>query len=106
MGNVKAKTFIPVPVVASVLAMPAVAFAHSNGPLPREQAHAERVQLQRAGYYDRTGADTQYPMNFQAALARVAAQQQAFATYGGVNSSSAAGRPAYVASDRPVYFRS
>ncbi|MFP3564996.1 DUF4148 domain-containing protein [Paraburkholderia sp. SIMBA_030] len=102
----KAKAFIPAPVVASVLCIPAVAFAYSSGPLTLEQVRAEQVQLQRTGYYDRSSADTQFSMNFQAALARVAAQRQAFESYGGATSSSTAGSPAHVASDNPVRFDS
>lgn len=102
----KRKRFSPIPVVASVLTLPTIACAHNNGPLTREQVCAEVIQLQRASYYDRTSVDTQYPMNFQAALARAAAQQQAFASYGGVNSSSAAGLQAAVASDKPTHLDS
>ena len=102
----KANEFIPGCVVASVLAIPTVAFSHSNGPLTNEQVPAEPVQPQQAGYHDRTSASTRYSMNYQAALARVEAQRQAFESYGGVNSSSAAGPQAHVASNKPVHFDS
>ncbi|MHB9841783.1 hypothetical protein Q8F57_044115 [Paraburkholderia terrae] len=101
----KAKKFIPGSVVASVLAIPTVAFAHGNGPLAGEPVRAERVQLQQATYSDRTSARTQYSMNFQAAVARVEAQAHAFETYGGVSSSSAVRASTHVTLDKPIRFR-
>ncbi|TDN62124.1 hypothetical protein [Paraburkholderia sp. BL10I2N1] len=105
----KSKTFLPVPVVASVLSFSTAAFANSDGPQTYEQAAAQTVQRQTVhrqtvGYHDRTSAATQHAMDFQAVLARVEAQRQAFNTYGGLNSSSASRPSDNVASDRPVDF--
>ncbi|MDH6147632.1 MULTISPECIES: hypothetical protein [Paraburkholderia] len=100
----KSKTFLPVPVVASVLSFSTAAFANSDGPQTYEQAAAQMVQRQTVGYHDRTSAATQHAMDFQAVLARVEAQRQAFHTYGGLNSSSAPLPSDNVASGSPVDF--
>ncbi|MFP3564995.1 DUF4148 domain-containing protein [Paraburkholderia sp. SIMBA_030] len=93
-----AKAFIPVVVIASDLAIPTFTFAQGNDPLTREQTRAELAQLQQADY-DRTTGATQYRANLLATLKSAAAQQQAFANYGGVNGSFAAH-----ASDKSIYF--
>ncbi|MBC8729591.1 DUF4148 domain-containing protein [Paraburkholderia sp. UCT2] len=96
------KTFIPVIALVSVLALPTMASASSNGPLTREQVRAELVQLQQAGY-DRNHGDAHYPTHLQGALKSVAAQQ-ALSGHGGVKSGSAAsGAPTQVASDHSIY---
>lgn len=95
----KVKKFIPGSVVASVLAIPAVAFADNNGSHTSAQVRVELVQPRQASYHDRTSAATPYSMNFQAALARAEAQRQAFESYGGANSSSAARPATHMASD-------
>ncbi|MGF6966365.1 hypothetical protein OKW43_003393 [Paraburkholderia sp. WC7.3g] len=105
----KSKTFIPVPVVASILSLSTPAFASSSGPQTYEQAAAQpvqrqTVQRQTVGYHDRTSAATQHAMDFQAVLARVEAQRQAFNSCGGVNSSSAPLPSDNVASGSPVDF--
>lgn len=100
----KSKTFIPAPVVASILSFSTAAFANSNGPLTYEQALAQPVQRQTVDYRDRTSANTRYAMDFQAVLARVEAQRQAFNNYGGVTSSPAFAPPDDVVSDKPVDF--
>ncbi|MGF6919096.1 hypothetical protein [Paraburkholderia sp. 40] len=100
----KSKTFIPVPVVASILSFSTAAFANSNGPQAYEQAASQAVQRQTVGYHERASADTQHAMDFQAVLARVEAQRQAFNNYGGVTSSSASLPSDNVASDKPVDF--
>ncbi|MGF6812106.1 hypothetical protein OKW30_007298 [Paraburkholderia sp. Clong3] len=98
-----AKTFIPVIALVSVLALPTIASANSNGPLTREQVRAELVQLQQASN-NRHHSDAHYPAGVQAALKSVAAQQQAFSGYGGVQSGSAAsGAPTQWASDHSIY---
>ncbi|MGF6808369.1 hypothetical protein OKW30_003495 [Paraburkholderia sp. Clong3] len=99
----KTKVFIPALLIASMLAIPTVASAHGNGPLTRDQVHAELVQLRQAGYHG--SVDSQYPADLQAAMGRVGAQQQASANsgYGGVSTgSSARGAPAHQASAHPI----
>ena len=84
----KARKFIPGTVLASVLSVPAVSFAHSTGSPMSEQVRVP-VRQQGPGYLDRTTAAAGYPMDFACAKARMQAQQQAFEQYGGVRSSSA-----------------
>ncbi|TCF96963.1 hypothetical protein BZM26_34460 [Paraburkholderia strydomiana] len=105
----KSKSFLPVPVVASILSFSTAAFANSDGPQTYEQAAAQTVQRQTAegqtvDYHDRTTAATQHAMDFQAVLARVEAQRQAFNNYGGVDSSSASRPSDNVASNRSLDF--
>ncbi|RKE36506.1 hypothetical protein B0G76_2699 [Paraburkholderia sp. BL23I1N1] len=100
----KSKTFIPVPVVASILSLSTAAFASSSGSQAYEQAAAQPVQRQTVGYHDRTSANTQHAMDFQAVLARVEARRQAFNSCGGVNSSSAPLPSDNVTSGSPVDF--
>ncbi|TDY27125.1 uncharacterized protein DUF4148 [Paraburkholderia sp. BL6665CI2N2] len=97
-----AKTFIPVIALVSVLALPTVAFANSNGPLTREQVRAELAQLRQAGY-DRNHGDAHYPTHLQSVLKSVAAQQ-ALGGPGRMKSGSAAsGAPTQVASEHSIY---
>jgi hypothetical protein len=96
----KARKFIPGTVLASVLSVPAVTFAHNAGPLAREQVRAAPVQIQRASYLDSTDAATGFPVTFQAAMARVQAQKEAFELYGGARSSSAMRSPSRQASGK------
>jgi hypothetical protein len=100
----KSKAFIRVPVVASILSFSTAAFANSNVPQTYEQAPAQPVHRQPVGYHDRTSADTRHAMDFQAVLARVEAQRQAFNNYGGVTSSSSFAQPDDVVSDISVDF--
>lgn len=103
------KGLIPAVVIASALAAPSFAFAQNNGPVTRAQVEAELAQLEHAGY-DPAGDQTQYPANIQAAEARVAAQNGASRSYGGVVSGSsvsgapASARPAANDGMKPVYF--
>lgn len=71
---------------------PVVVAAQSGG-LTRAQVRAELVALQRAGYDQSRGEDASYPVQLQAAEARIAAQNGGSSAYGGVaaNGSSAAG---------------
>ena len=70
------KSLISAVVVATVLAAPIAAFAQSNQPVTRAQVRAELVQLEKAGY--NPAADRyDYPVNIQAAQARVNAQNGA-----------------------------
>ncbi|HEY3599759.1 MAG TPA: DUF4148 domain-containing protein [Paraburkholderia sp.] len=80
------KTLIQTVVIAAALAAPVVSFAQSS--VTREQVRAELVQLEKAGYHPALGSDPHYPDDLQAAEARVAAQNSADHSYGGVNSAS------------------
>ncbi|REG50665.1 hypothetical protein B0G80_7114 [Paraburkholderia sp. BL6669N2] len=105
----KSKTFLPAPVVASLLSFSTAAFANSDAPQKYEPAAAQTVQRKAVegrtvGYHDRTSAATRHAMDFQAVLARVEAQRQAFNNYGGVDSSSASRPSDNVASNRSVDF--
>lgn len=102
------KAFMPVLTVVSVIALPTVTSAQGNGLLTRELVHEEIIRLQQGGY-DHTNGDTRYPANIHAALASVAARQQAFSGYGGVKLVSAvSGAPAtaQLASYRSIYSES
>ncbi|MBB5443809.1 MULTISPECIES: DUF4148 domain-containing protein [unclassified Paraburkholderia] len=99
-----AKAFMPFLTVMSVIALPTGTSAQGNGPLTRELVREEVIRLQ-AGY-NGTNGDAPYPANIHAALASVAAQQQAFSGYGCVKSGSAAAvatTPAQLASYRSIY---
>jgi len=87
------KSLIQAVVVAAVLAVPAVSFAQSNQqPLTRAEVKAQLVQIEKAGYNPATSNDYDYPANIQAAEARVATQNSATSSYGGVaNGSSDSG---------------
>jgi hypothetical protein len=85
------KSLIPAIVIASALTAPSFAFAQENAPVTRAQVKAELVQLEKAGYNPGTGDNATYPVQLQAAEARVAAQNGQ-SSYGGVaDGSSAAG---------------
>jgi predicted carbohydrate-binding protein with CBM5 and CBM33 domain len=94
------KSIIPAVALASVLAMPAISSAQSNGPVTREQVRADLVQLENAGYRVGSG-HASYPDEIQAAEAKVAAEKGAAADgYGGsAGGSSAAGRTAMSTAD-------
>jgi hypothetical protein len=102
------KAFMPVLTVVAVIALPTGTSAQGNGHLTRELVHEEVIRLQQGGY-DRTNGDTCYPANIHAALASVAAQQQAFSGYGGVKlglADSGALATAQLASYRSIYSES
>ncbi len=67
------KSLIQAVALAAVLAAPAVSFAQSNQPVTRAQVRAELVQLEKSGYHP-GGEHTNYPVQIQAAEARVAAE--------------------------------
>jgi Domain of unknown function (DUF4148) len=94
------KFLISALVLSSALAVPAFAFAQSNGPVTRAQVRAELVQLEKAGYSP-GGEDVNYPQDIQAAEQRVAEQQGiASSSYGATaNGTSAAGMAAHTAPD-------
>jgi opacity protein-like surface antigen len=67
------KSLIKAVAVAAVLAIPALSFAQSNQPVTRAQVRAELIQLEKAGYNPAESDQTTYPVELQAAEARVAA---------------------------------
>lgn len=105
------KSSIYAVLAVSVLAAPITSFAQQNGPITREQVNNELVQLREAGYTGSAG-DTTYPVELQAALARVAEKNQAQAQmqtpqnseYGTSSSgSSQAGRPQAAVDTQAIY---
>jgi hypothetical protein len=81
------KAFSRTIVIALVLPLPAFAFPQSNGPFSRAQVRAELVELQQNGYDLSKGADTAYPLEIQAAEARVFARHATDATEGAGSAS-------------------
>jgi len=96
-------------IVAAAFAIPAVSsFAQSDAPVSRAQVRAELVQLEKAGYQPGAGDQATYPVQIQAAEARVAAQNGAATSYGAVaDGSSASGasfNPAANIGTKSIYF--
>jgi type II secretory pathway pseudopilin PulG len=87
-------TIAKVLVSFAVVAAPAFAFAQDqSAPLTRAQVKAELVQLEQAGYSAASGENANYPVDIQAAEAKVAAQQNMNETnraYGGTHASGSA----------------
>ncbi len=71
------KSLIKTLLVAAVIAVPVASFAQENQPLTRAEVRAQLVQLEQAGYRPGDGDNTTYPVQIQAAEARVAAEQPA-----------------------------
>jgi beta-glucosidase-like glycosyl hydrolase len=91
------KSLIKAVALAVVLAAPVATFAQSNQPVTRAQVRAELVQLEKAGYNPSQNDDATYPVQIQAAEARVAAENASASGVGGVVSGSlASGAPAAV----------
>ena len=96
----KSSIYAVLAVSVSALTAPIISFAQQSGPITREQVRAELVQLRAAGY-NGGGSDATYPTDLQAALAKVAEQNQAMAKAAPQNSdygtsssgSSQAGAP-------------
>ncbi|WCM23805.1 DUF4148 domain-containing protein [Paraburkholderia bryophila] len=88
------KSLIQAVVIAAALVAPVASFAQSNQPVTRAQVRSELIQLEQAGYQPGR-ADPYYPVDIQAAQARVAEQngtaQAAQSGYGGVVSGSSQG---------------
>jgi hypothetical protein len=100
------KSLIKAVAIAAVLAAPIASFAQSNQPVTRAQVRAELVQLEKAGYSPSQGDHSTYPVQIQAAEARVAAENQSSSGVGGVASgSSDSGAPVAVIapSTRSIY---
>jgi hypothetical protein len=102
------KTLVCLTLALSALASPALTFAQSApSPVTRAQVRAELVRLEQAGYTPGAG-DAYYPVDIQAAEAKVAAQnseQLASSSVGGTaqGGSTQAGTPAHAAPVRSVY---
>jgi hypothetical protein len=86
------KSLIPAIALVSAMAAPAVSFAQSSEPVTRAQVRADLVQVENAGYRVGDGDQTSYPVGIQAAEAKVAAQNGATSSYGGVASGSSDAR--------------
>jgi beta-glucosidase-like glycosyl hydrolase len=100
------KSLIKAVALAVVFAAPIASFAQSNQPVTRAQVRAELVQLEKAGYNPSQNDDATYPVQIQAAEARVAAQNASSSGVGGVVSGSSASgvRAAVIApSTRSIY---
>jgi hypothetical protein len=102
--------FIAIAVAAvSALSIPLAAFSQTDGALTRAQVQADLQQLEKVGYDPAKGEDPNYPVDIQAAEARVSAQSGATA-YGGVTSGSSASgsrataRPASTEEMKQLYF--
>jgi hypothetical protein len=68
------KTLACLVLVGGALASPVVSFAQSTEPVTRAQVRAELIQLEEAGYHVGGGDHTTYPVQIQAAEAKIAAQ--------------------------------
>ena len=86
------KSLIGTIALSLALVTPVASFAKPNQPLTRAQVRAELVQLEKAGYNPGANDDATYPVEIQAAEARVAAQnsetQASAAQAGGYGSST------------------
>ncbi|WP_250453745.1 DUF4148 domain-containing protein [Caballeronia sp. ATUFL_M2_KS44] len=85
-------TIAKVVVSVAVVIAPTFVFAQTDSaPVTRAQVRAELVQLERAGYSAASGDNASYPVDIQAAEAKVAAQQNADGanqSYGGTRSGA------------------
>jgi hypothetical protein len=72
------KTLICVTLAVSALASPALTFAQTtSGELTRAQVRAELIRVEQAGYSPSAGEDANYPVDIQAAEAKIAEQDRA-----------------------------
>ena len=85
------KSLIQAVVVAAALAAPVAVFAQSNQPLTRAEVKSQLVQLEQAGYHPGEGDQNTYPVQIQAAEAKVAAENGATDVGGTVSGSSESG---------------
>jgi hypothetical protein len=92
------KSLIEAAVIAALIAAPLAAFAQNNQPVTRAQVRAELVQLEKAGYNPATSDNATYPVQLQAAEARVSAQQSNSGYGSAANGSSQSGNRADSAS--------
>jgi hypothetical protein len=92
------KSLIKAVVISSALAAPIFAVAQTstqtnNGPVTRAEVRADLIRLEQAGYRPGVASDPSYPADIQAAEAKVAASNDAFAStsVGGASAQSGAG---------------
>jgi uncharacterized iron-regulated membrane protein len=81
------KILIGLALAVATLGAPALSFAQSNAPLTRAEVRADLVRVEQAGYSPGRADDTDYPVDIQAAEAKIAAhddQQLAKQAVGGV----------------------
>jgi len=102
------KTLISLTLAVSALASPALTFAQTpSGQLTRAQVHADLIRVEQAGYRP-GGGDDDYPVEIQAAEAKMAEQddaRRAADAVGGVAQagSSQTGMAANAISPRSLY---
>jgi len=102
------KTLVCLTLAVSALASPALSFAQlAPSPLTRAQVRAELVRLEQAGYSP-SADNAYYPVDIQAAEAKIASQdsqQLASSSVGGSaqKGSTQAGARAHAAPVRSVY---
>jgi hypothetical protein len=94
--SIMSKIIVGLALAAATLGAPALSFAQSNAPLTRAEVRADLVRVEHAGYNPARGDDLDYPMDIQAAEAKIATQsdrQLATQAVGGVaqNGTSASG---------------
>jgi hypothetical protein len=99
------KSLVCLILASGAFCIQAVGFAQSTAPVTRAQVRAELIQLEQAGYHVGDGDQTTYPVQIQAAEAKVAAQdsqQMANNAVGGTtNSISASGSPMHLPKPSP-----
>jgi len=88
--------FIRAIAIAAMFAAPAISFAQSTSGVTRAQVRAELASVEAAGYSPGAGDDANYPVDLQAAEAKVAMEaghSNGTASIGGMptNGTSAAG---------------
>ena len=93
------KFLIKAVALAVVIAAPVASFAQSNQPLTRAEVRSQLVQLENAGYHPGDGDQNTYPVQIQAAEAKVAAESADTGVGGVANGSSEMGRPAVSKAD-------
>jgi hypothetical protein len=78
----------------ATLGAPVSSFAQTSHPLTRAEVLADLIRVEQAGYNPARGDDPNYPVDIQAAEAKVAAQDEGVSTkqdVGGVTQSGASG---------------
>jgi hypothetical protein len=101
------KILVGIAFAIATLGAPVLSFAQSNEPLTRAEVRADLVRVEQAGYTPGAN-DINYPLDIQAAEAKIAAQndqQLANQSVGGVadNGNSASGRATDKATDMAMH---
>ena len=92
----------------SALSIPLAAFSQEDATLTRAQVRAELQQLEQVGYDPGKADDASYPVDIQAAEARISTNSST--AYGGVSSGSSTSgsravvRPASTEEMKQIYF--